>query len=129
MKFSVEGREFDVFVTSLSRSARIVESKLSGDVRSGEHFRDIVGTYYDYDITIGTDALNEKEYDDLYEALTAPAESRVVVLPYGRDVMEFEAYVEAVSDTLTSRRKGTSRWGELEVKFYAKRPQRRPMDE
>lgn len=128
MKFKVEGREFNVFVSELNRSARIVESKLSGDVRSGEHFRDMVGTYYDYDIVIQTDALSETDYDDLYEALTAPVESRVVELPYGRGILTFEAYIDAVGDKLVSRRNGLSRWGELDVKFRAKRPQRRPSD-
>lgn len=126
MKFKVEGREFNVFVTELSRTARVEESSLSGDVRSGEHFRDMVGTYYDYDMTIGTDSLSETEYDDLYETLTAPVESRVVELPYGRGSIVFEAYIDSVGDKLVSKRKGMARWGELDVKFRAKRPQRRP---
>lgn len=126
MKFSVDGREFDVFVAELNRSARVEESSLSGDVRSGEHFRDIVGTFYDYDMVIGTDSLNETDYDDLYERLTAPQETHVIIAPYGRGSLEFEAYVEAVGDKLISKRDGMARWGDLDVKFYAKRPQRRP---
>lgn len=126
MKFSIDGREFNVFVSELSRSARIEESGYSGDVRSGEHFRDIVGTFYDYDMVVQTDSLNEEDYDDFYELLTAPTESHVIVAPYGRGTLEFEAYIENVSDRLVSKRDEMARWGELDVRFYAKRPQRRP---
>ena len=83
MKFSIDGQEFNVIVTELARKGRVSESKLSGDVKSGAHFRDIIGTYYDYEMTVGSNALSETEYDALFEILTAPVESHEVVLPYG----------------------------------------------
>lgn len=82
MKFSIDGQEFNVIVTELARKGRVSESKLSGDVKSGAHFRDIIGTYYDYEMTVGSNALSETEYDALFEILTAPVESHEVVLPY-----------------------------------------------
>ena len=75
MKFSIDGQEFNVIVTELARKGRVSESKLSGDVKSGAHFRDIIGTYYDYEMTVGSNALSETEYDALFEILTAPVES------------------------------------------------------
>ena len=79
MKFSIDGQEFNVIVTELARKGRVSESKLSGDVKSGAHFRDIIGTYYDYEMTVGSNALSETEYDALFEILTAPVESTVVL--------------------------------------------------
>lgn len=126
MKLTVDNVQYNVLVTSLNRSARIKESKLSGDVKSGRHFRDLVGTYYDYDMEIATDRLSQAEYDSLYEALTAPVESHVVILPYGRTALQFDAYIQSVDDSCIADN-GTDRlWGNLSVKFYAIKPQRRP---
>lgn len=126
MKFTVDNVQYNALVTSLNRSARIKESKLSGDVKSGRHFRDLVGTYYDYDMEIATDRLSNAEYDSLYEALTAPVESHVVILPYGRTTLQFDAYIQSVDDSYIADN-GTDRlWGNLSVKFYAIKPQRRP---
>lgn len=126
MKFTVDNVQYNALVTSLNRSARIKESKLSGDVKSGRHFRDLVGTYYDYDMEIATDRLSQAEYDSLYEALTAPVESHVVILPYGRTTLQFDAYIQSVDDSYIADN-GTDRlWGNLSVKFYAIKPQRRP---
>lgn len=127
MKLTVDGIEYDVLVTSLSRRGKIKESKLSGDVKSGNRFRDLIGTYYDYEMEIGTDRLSPEDYDALYEILTAPVESHTVSLPYGRsESMEFEAYIQTVDDNLKNDTTSGRVWGNLAVSFYAKKPQRRP---
>lgn len=126
MKFTVDGKEYNVFVTELTRSARVKESSLSGDVKSGEHFRDIIGTYYDYSMSIGTDSLSPEDYDSLYETLSAPVESHTVRLPYGRTILEFEAYIEELEDGVKSDRQTDRNWTDLSIMFYAKKPQRRP---
>ena len=102
MKFSIDGQEFNVIVAGLARKGRVSESKLSGDVKSGAHFRDIIGTYYDYEMTVGSNALSETEYDALFEILTAPVESHEVVLPYGACTLTFQAYSEETSDSMTA---------------------------
>lgn len=126
MKFTVDGVVYNAFVTELSRSIRVVESDLSGDVMSGEHFRDMVGSYCDYSMTIGTDSLSPEEYDALVEVLADPKEFHTVILPYGRSTLEFEAYIEEISDSLKSDRNGKKNWTDLSVGFYAKKPYRRP---
>lgn len=127
MKLTVDGIEYDVLVTSLSRKGKVKESKLSGDVKSGNRFRDIIGTYYDYDMEIATDRLSPEDYDALYEVLTAPVESHTVSLPYGRNgSMEFEAYIQQASDKMKSDTIAGRTWSGLSVTFYAKKPQRRP---
>ena len=127
MKLTIDGITYDVFVSSLSRNANIKESKLSGDVKSGNRFRDIVGTYYNYEMEIATDRLSPTDYDALYEVLTAPQASHTVSLPYGRTgVMEFDAYIQSVGDELKRDENPERAWSNLSVAFTAKRPQRRP---
>lgn len=126
MKFIIDGREFSAIVTQLDRKARIKESGLSGDVKNGRHFREIVGTYYDYDMTIATNSLSRTEYDELYEILTSPQESHFVKFPYGQSEMEYEAYITTVNDSMKSKRSSETEWYELSVMFEAIEPQRRP---
>lgn len=126
MKFTVDGQEFNVFVTELTRSAAIVESKASGDVKNGDHFRDVVGTRYNYSMTIATDSLSKADYDGLYEILTAPVEYHRVVLPYGRSTLEFDAYIETAEDRVKSDRETERTWADLTLDFYSKGVQRRP---
>ena len=128
MKFTVDGKVYNVFVTELSRRIRVVESNLSDYVKSGEYFRDMVGSYCDYEMTLGTDRLSPTDYDDLVEVLSDPKESHTVVLPYGRSTLEFEAYIEDISDNLKSDRNGEKNWTDLSVGFYAKKPYRRPSE-
>ena len=78
--------------------------------------------YYVLDSPIASDA----EYDALYEILTAPVEFHRVTLPYSSHVLTFQAYIEDTSDSLTADNGKTRRWGNLSVRFYAQKPQRRP---
>lgn len=127
MKITVDGKSYTVLVTSLSRRGSVKESKLSGDVKSGARFRDIIGTYYSYEMKIGTDRLSATDYDALYEVLSAPVESHKVSLPYGRSgTISFDAYVQTVDDELKSDTANGRVWEKLKVTFYAKAPQRRP---
>ena len=115
-----------VRVDSLGRSFRIPDGENAGDLLSGRYSRDIIGTYYDYEMTVGSNALSETEYDALFEILTAPVESHEVVLPYGAGTLSFRAYIEDTSDSMTADNGKTRRWGNLSVQFYAQKPQRRP---
>lgn len=127
MKFTVDGVEFNAIVTELNRRAEIKESKLSGDVKSGRYFRDIVGTYYSYDITIATNGLSRVEYDALYQVLTAPVESHTVKFPYGQEELEYECYIETVEDSLKRIADTGAEWTEMTIDFIAIAPQRRPV--
>lgn len=128
MKLTVDGVCYTVFVESVRRTGVVKESKVSGDLKSGTRFRDIVGTYYHYELSVATDRLSPTEYDALYDVLTSPTPSHAVALPYGRNgVLEFDAYIEQVNDDLLADHETERVWGNLTIKFKAKAPQRRPI--
>ena len=56
---------------TLRRSFRIEESERSGMVKSGEEFRDIIGTYYDYAMDVEPDPAAPEDYDAFFEAVSA----------------------------------------------------------
>ncbi len=122
--FKIDGRGFSgVGVESLKRSFRIPDGANAGDMLSGDYERDLVGTYYDYDLVITTSDLAVNEYDALFEALSAPVNSHTVEMPYGMTSITFEAMIEGGDDELIPMDDGTW-WGNLNVTIRAKKPQR-----
>ena len=115
-----------VKIRSLNRSFRIEESERSGAVKSGDYFRDIIGTYYDYEMEVEPDPSAPEDYDAFYEMISAPVESHSVVVPYGQGTMTYDAMVSTGDDTKRDKINGVTRWTGLKVKFSAKNPQRRP---
>ena len=111
---------------TLRRSFRIEESERSGMVKSGEEFRDLIGTYYDYAMDVEPDPAAPEDYDAFFEAISAPVESHTVTLPYGQGTITYQAMVSAGEDKQRDKVAGVTRWTGLTVTFKAKKPQRRP---
>lgn len=111
---------------TLRRSFRIEESERSGMVKSGEEFRDIIGTYYDYAMDVEPDPAAPADYDAFFEAISAPVEAHAITLPYGQETITYQAMVSAGDDKQRDRVAGVTRWTGLTVTFKAKKPQRRP---
>ena len=99
---------------------------MNGAVKSGDYFRDIIGTYYDYEMEVEPDPSAPEDYDAFYEMISAPVESHSVVVPYGQGTMTYDAMVSTGDDTKRDKINGVTRWTGLKVKFSAKKPQRRP---
>lgn len=122
--FKIDGKGFSgVGVEQLKRSFRIPDGANAGDMLSGDYERDLVGTYYDYDLVITTSDLDVNEYDALFEVLSAPVNSHVVEMPYGMTSISFEAMISGGADELIPMDDGTW-WGNLNVSIRAKKPQR-----
>ena len=127
---SVDGVQYDkIHITSLKRSFSVLDGSNTGRVQTGEMRRDIIGTYYNYTMKVVPDQSDAsmKQYDTLYEVLSAPAESHVIRVPYGQDWKQFTAYVTSGSDELKLKTTDYSKWDGLEVNFIAMSPERTPV--
>ena len=125
--FYIDGRAYNVMVTELKRTFAVTDTDKAGRAITGEMIRDIIGTFYNYSLSIETKGLSPAEYDELYELLSAPADFHTVSFPYGQSYLEFEAYVANGEDVLTRMEQRQNRWGGLSVNFVARAPQRRPV--
>ena len=123
--FSVDGRTFNVITSSIQRKASILDGENAGRMLSGRMQRDIIGTYYNYTLSIDPRLLSLADYDALYELLTAPVDSHRLVVPYGQGTLSFEAYISNAEDTLLQMAKGKNLWEGLKLNFVAMEPQRR----
>lgn len=127
MRFTLDGTQYNVFVTSLKRNADIKDGKNSATTLSGRFRRDVVGTFYSYEMEIGTNQTDPAEYDRLYEIFTAPKnEPHTITLPYGQSTLTFTAYITDVSDEMSLKNNRRTVWTGLTVRFEAEKPQRRP---
>ena len=127
--FTLDGVQYNVFVPrgGIKRSGQIVDGQAAGRSQvSAIMIRDIKGTFYNYTIQIDSRYTDPDEYDKLYEQLTAPVPSHTLVVPYGQDTLEYEAYVTSAEDTLQSMDNSVNVWGGLSINFIAMKPKRTP---
>ena len=124
--FTLDGLSYNVFVPEdgVKRSAQVLDGQNAGRSTGGAMTRDIIGTYYNYVIEIDAQYTAPEEYDRLYEVLTAPVDSHTLVVPYGQETLEFEAYITSVEDTLKTAAGGVNRWGGISASFVAMEPKR-----
>lgn len=123
---TIDGKVYNVSVLSLKRKGAVLDGKNVGRVLSGRMERDIIGTYYNYDLSFGTSLLSPADYDAMYEVLTAPVNYHTITVPYGQAMKTFEAYVANASDTLRRMKDGYNHWGDLTITFTAMEPARTP---
>lgn len=124
----LDGKTYDLNVKygTIGRSFRIEEGENSGTMLSGLYTRDIIGTYYDYVMEVESDPRRPAVYDQFFEAISAPADSHQLILPYGQGTITFNAMVSSGSDNFYGKLSNVSRWGGLRVNFRAIRPKREP---
>lgn len=124
--FTVDGTSYNVKVPvkGLKRSFDILDGPNAGRMLSGLMTRDIIGTYYNYELQIERNNASLEEYDRLYQALSAPVDYHIVSFPYGQSVLTFQAYVTKGSDNLFRQSFGKNYWAGLTVQFVAMEPQR-----
>lgn len=126
--FQVDGISYNVLVPfgGLKRSFEIKEGTGSLTYIDGDYDRDVVGTYYNYEVQIDKKGSDQEDYDALYEVLSAPEKSHSVTFPYGQSTLTFDAYITGGEDTFERKIAGKQYWGGLNVTFYAKKPKREP---
>lgn len=122
---TIDGNYYHVGIKypELKRSFEIKEGSNSGEAITGRKIRDIKGTFYSYEMTIFSLPGKQSDYDELYEVLSAPVDSHVVILPYGQGTIMFEAAIEEGEDVDKGFEGGVHIWDELSIKFTPMEPQ------
>lgn len=124
----IDGIEYGAIVTALKRSFEVVDGENAGRTLDGNTHRDLIGTYYNYSVTVMTDHMTQAKYNQLYEVISSPTESHDIVVAYGNETLTFKAYIAQGTDDLLRQYSETNRyWGNLSFNFIAMKPQRRPI--
>lgn len=115
-----------IVYNTLVRDFALKEGPLAGDVLSGRHERDLLGTTYSYSMQIDSDPRYQSDYDALYEVLSAPVSVHRVTVPYGNSTITYNAMIDGGSDVSQGKVAGVRRWSKLAITFRANDIQRSP---
>lgn len=126
--FKVDGITYNVFVPvgGLKRSFKVLDGPNAGRLLDAGMTRDVLGTFYNYNLTIKRDGSDLDDYDRLYEVLSAPVDYHQVTFPYGQETLTFTAYVTEGQDNLLRKTNSGLYWDGFTVDFIAMRPYRHP---
>lgn len=125
--FTVDGTPYNVSIIEMKRNFASLDRGDTGrSTTTGAMIRNVLGSFYTYDIVLDTKQLDTSQYDSLYEVLTSPDDFHNFIFPYGQTNYDFVGYIAAAQDTL-KRIQGTKRlWGNLSFTAVAKYAKRRP---
>ena len=126
--FLLDGKAYIVLVTSLSRSFSILDSEKTGRTADGEMFRDVIGTFYNYKMTIRARAngVGAADLDALWDILSEPTVSHVCTFPYNQGTITQRMYITSGEQALIRLDPDHTQWGEIQLSFVAMSPRRRP---
>lgn len=105
MSITIDNYTWDV-PCEIDRVSKMTASEISGLMLNKAYFNDVIGTYLEYQVTIGFKPMRgkgqdeESDYYDVYELLTDPKSAHAFVFPYNGETVSITARVEAVEDVL-----------------------------
>jgi hypothetical protein len=119
--FTIDGVEYGVKCT-INRAAEVRESDISGLTLDGSWFRDILGTYYTYDIQLEMPLKNKGRYAALIEQLTEPVDGHAFVLPYNTETLELTGKASDIEDVWKRLPSGYTYWDGLKFTIEPNAP-------
>ena len=122
--FTMVGRTWNVRVMSLFENGEVLDSDKSGRGATGNMVRDIIGTYYNYTITVKPKKSHLNEYDEFWNAVTSPVESHQVSFPHNQSYLTFNAYITSASREIKIVTEDGFIWKPMTLNFIAMEPQR-----
>ena len=120
--FLLDGEPYNVHVTKLTRKFSVLDSEKTGRVQSGAMFRDPIGTFYNYTMTVAPRDGDVAALDAFWEAVSKPDKSHECVFPYGQDTLTQRMYVTSGEQDLKLMTASKNYWGEISVNFIAMKP-------
>ena len=127
-QLNMDGTTYRVRIVydTLIRSFELLEGVNAGEMLSGRHERDLLGTGYTYQMQVEPDPRYPTDYDAFFEAISAPVDSHTISMPYGQTTITYEAMVESGQDTYRGIVGGRTKWRGLTVQYRYIEPQRVP---
>ena len=127
-QLNMDGTTYRVRIVydTLIRSFVLLEGVNAGEMLSGRHERDLLGTGYTYQMQVEPDPRYPTDYDAFFEAISAPVDSHTIIMPYGQSTITYEAMVESGQDTYRGIVGGRTKWRGLTVQYRYIEPQRVP---
>lgn len=120
--FLMDGIAYNVRVSKLTRKFSVQDTDRTGRTQDGEMYRDIVGTFYNYSMTVEQMGNDTESFDNFWEVISQPVESHVCVFPYNQTIMTQRMYITSGEQSILSQKPMLTQWGEMEISFIAMSP-------
>ena len=82
--FKMDGISYNVDVMNLQRKFSVMDTDKSGRTQDGRMYRDILGTFYNYTMTIREKNGDFGALEDFWAAISRPDVSHDCEFPYGQ---------------------------------------------
>ena len=119
----IDNKAYAVRITELKRTADILDKYAERDEK-GELHREVIGTYYNYQLKIGVKMGERDLYNELFDVLSAPVDCHDVELPH--DHVKFKGYFSSISDNIRMVDDDGFDCNGLSCKLTAMKPRRTP---
>lgn len=124
--FIMDGVAYNVHVTDMVRKFAVLDTDKSGRTMNGEMYRDPVGTFYNYSMTVSQRDGDTAAMDAFWEAISQPAESHNCTFPYNQTTLTQRMYVTSGEQGVVRICAEKTYWGEISVDFIAMSPKVTP---
>jgi hypothetical protein len=121
--FTMDDTSYNVSVTALTRKFSVMDTDKSGRTMDGAMHRDVIGTFYNYTMTVRERDGDAASLDKFWTAISSPQVSHICEFPYGQKTLRQKMYVTSGEQALKLMRPGKNEWGEISVNFIAMEPE------
>lgn len=125
-QFIMDGEMYNVQVMALKRSFEIKETIAAKLTQSGGIYRDLAGTYYNYQMTVREKNGDREALDAFWDAVSKPVPSHECTFPYNQTVMTQRMYVKTGSQDIGRLYENGADWKDITVQFVAQAPKVMP---
>lgn len=120
--FIIDGVEYNVHVLNLTRKFSVLDSSKTGRTQDGNMYRDIIGTFYNYTLTVAEKDGDVRSFDAFWDAISRPDESHECIFPYGQEMLSQTMYITSGEQDIRLLRPSRTHWGEITINFIAMNP-------
>lgn len=120
--FLIDGIAYNVHVTSLVRKFSVLDTDKSGRTLDGKMYRDPIGTFYNYSMTVAPKDGDVASMDAFWETISQPAVCHNCTFPYGQATLTQEMYITSGEQGVQRISYDKTYWGELNLNFVAMEP-------
>lgn len=129
-RITMDGKLYRVRIVydTMQLAFELKEGPNATTMLSGREERDLQGTAYGHQMQVEPDPAYPQDFDDFFDAISAPVDSHTVVMPFGNGTIEYGAMIKSGNMTYAGVMGGRKRWKNLTVNYKPIEPQRVPED-
>lgn len=116
----IDNEEYGVGLVKINRHVDVID-KVATRTLDGDLHREILGVYFNYELTFGT-FWDMNQYSRLFDKLTEKREFHIIEIPTNTGFDTYKAYISRVRDVIEYVNGDERRIRGLSCSFVAKEP-------